>query len=204
MIVVFCAETISHLYLVLGSFSNTIMPKRHVLVDRTTPGPKQSKPTSINWELCVLCQDEDAEPLQCPARSTKASIGSAYSSLANHIMQFQQLGSMPIDINIERLDDGDDIEATFATHVARWHKSCRLKFNQTKLDRLQKKSSETSKAGTSATMNRRSSHYKIDLKEPICFLCTESEGSTGGSRTLQHRTRPHNDITANGHNRTTT
>ena len=130
MVVVVCVETVSHLYLVLGSFSNTIMPKRDVLVDRTTPAPKQSKPTSTNGELCVLCQDEDAEPLQCPARSTKASIGSGYSSLTNHIMQLQQLGSKPIDISIKRLDDGDGIEATFTTHVARWHKSCRLKFNQ--------------------------------------------------------------------------
>ena len=46
---------------------------------------------------------------------------------------------MPIDVDIEQLDDGDGIEATLMRHLAGLHKTCSLKFNQTKLERLQKK-----------------------------------------------------------------
>ena len=46
-------------------------------------------------------------------------------------MQFQSLGHMPMGIDI---DNGDDIEATFMGQQACWHKTCRLKFNQTKLE----------------------------------------------------------------------
>ena len=36
---------------------------------------------------------------------------------------------MPMDINLERLDDGTGIESTLTAHRAEWHKKCRLQFN---------------------------------------------------------------------------
>ena len=53
---------------------------------------------------------------------------------------------MPIDVDIKQFDDGYGIEATLMKHCAGWHKTYRLKFNQTKLERLQKKTKE--KPGT--------------------------------------------------------
>ena len=44
---------------------------------------------------------------------------------------------MGIDIN--RLGNGDGIEATLMRQQAFWHKACRLKFNQKKLDQMNKK-----------------------------------------------------------------
>ena len=46
---------------------------------------------------------------------------------------------MPMGIDINRLDNGDDIEATLMRQQAFWHKTCPLKFNQTKLYWLNKK-----------------------------------------------------------------
>ena len=60
------------------------------------------------------------EALQCPARSTKAP-ESGYTSLAQHLLQFQAHGHMPLDIEIERLDDGDGCEVTMRRHHASWH-----------------------------------------------------------------------------------
>lgn len=95
------------------------MAKRLILVDPTTPKPKYPKPAgTTNWELCVLCQKEIGEALQCPAKSTKAPIGSGYKSLAGHLGQFQELGHAPMDIDTERLNDGDGMEATMMTHLA--------------------------------------------------------------------------------------
>ncbi|MGH0137981.1 UNVERIFIED_CONTAM: hypothetical protein FKN15_068919 [Acipenser sinensis] len=155
------------------------MAKRHILVDPTTPKPKHPKPAgTTNWELCVLCQKEAGEAVQCPAKSTKAPIDSTYKSLAGHLSQFQELGHMPMDIDPERLNDGDGMEATMMTDLAGWHKTCRLKFNQRKLE-LQRKSREERKAGTSSAVHTLSKHGNIDLTEPICFLCDEPAGSAG-------------------------
>ena len=79
--------------------------------------------------------------LQCPyaVKNNKASVGSGYKTLVEQLTNFSELGHMPIDVDIEQLDDGDGIEATLMRHLAGLHKTCSLKFNQTKLERLQKK-----------------------------------------------------------------
>jgi len=68
------------------------------------------------------------------------------------------------------------IEATMTRHRASLHKTCCLKFNQTKLDRLGKKFlRETDSLG----MQTRSSHSKVDLKEATCLFCDNSAYSQG-------------------------
>ena len=85
-----------------------------------------------NWNLCVLCQLDTNASLECPARSTRPTFESGYKSLAEHLIQLQSLGCVA-DIDINRLDDGDGIEAMLMRHQACWHKACQLNFNQTKL-----------------------------------------------------------------------
>ncbi|RXM99009.1 Complexin-1 [Acipenser ruthenus] len=69
------------------------MAKR--LVDPTTPKPKHPKPAgTTNWELCVLRQKETGEALQCPAKSTKAPIGSGYKSIAGYLGATKDMGKM--------------------------------------------------------------------------------------------------------------
>ena len=117
--------------------SSVAMAKRHSLVDASTPMPSK-KPCITDWKFCIICQKDTKTGLECPARSSKAPIGSGYKSLADHLIQFQMHGCMPPDMDINRLDDGDGIEATFMRHHACWHKACRVKFSQTKLERLEK------------------------------------------------------------------
>ena len=157
------------------------MAKHYTLIDAFTPAPK--KPCITNWNLCVFCQENTKAALECPARSTKAPVGSGYKSLAEHLIQFQSLGHMPMNIYIERLDDGDSIEATMTRHQACWHKNCRLKFNQTKLNRLGKRfipeKDEHEGSSKSLGVQTRSSHGMVDLKEATCFFCDEPDGSAG-------------------------
>jgi hypothetical protein len=108
---------------------------------------------------------------------------------------------MPMDIDIETIDDGDGIEATLMRHHACWHKTCRLKFNQTKLERLEMRSTVEVEEGMNnekngddmeglqeekcqqkevgTAMRTRSSHERVGLKEAKCFLCDEPAGSAG-------------------------
>ena len=127
------------------------MAKCHVLIE--PPTPKQRKVTrTTNWELCCLCQEDTGAPLQCPVNSLRASTVSGYVSLANHLSEFAELGHLLMNIDTARLNDGDGMEATLVRHNARWHKTCRLKGNQTKLERLVK--SKDMKACPSAVTTR--------------------------------------------------
>ena len=154
------------------------MAKRHSLVDASTPMPFK-KPCITDWKLCVLCQKDTKAGLECPARSSKAPVGSGYKSLAEHLIQFQMHGCMPLDLDIKRLDDGDGIEATMMNHHACWHKACRVKFSQTKLERLERRlAGEKNKE--SLPMQTRSSHESVEsveLNEDRHFFCDEPAGS---------------------------
>ena len=48
---------------------------------------------------------------------------------------------MPINLDHVRLDEGDGIEMTLRANYARYHKSCKLLFNNTKLQKAEKRSS---------------------------------------------------------------
>jgi hypothetical protein len=127
----------------------------------------------------MLCQAKTIEALQCPTKVNRVNAPSGYHSLACHILQFQELGRMPMDIDTQRLDEGEGIEATMVNHLAVWHKTCRLKFNQTKLDRLKAKFASEGDADTSSAVHTRSSQSTVLLAEATCFFCDEHAGSEG-------------------------
>ncbi len=83
---------------------------------------------------------------------------------------------MPINVDITQLNDGDGMEATLMRHHASWHKTCRLKFSQMKLERLGKKSREV---GTSSSVHTRSKQSTADITKDQCFFCDEKAGSEG-------------------------
>ena len=85
------------------------------------------------WELCVICQESNKERLQCPTDSRRADKGAGYKTLADNLKQFADMGYMPKDVNLSRLDEGDGIAAAFFKHRAHYHKSCYALFNSKKL-----------------------------------------------------------------------
>ena len=119
--------------------SNTM--KRHALFNPALCStPKQPKATSaINWKLCFLCQTETDETLQCPARSLKLPVGSGCMLLAESLNQFKDLGIIPMDLDVEKLDEGIGIQETLMIHSTKWHKTCSLKFNKQALQRVSRK-----------------------------------------------------------------
>ena len=90
------------------------MAKWHVLVDTELkiPTAKRIDTGGINWNFCILCQ-KDGTGLRI-----------RYASLAEQLINFNELGHMQIEVDIKQLDDGSGIEATLAKHHAGWHKSC--------------------------------------------------------------------------------
>ena len=154
------------------------MHKRHVLIYPTQPSPKRSKPpTSTDWDICVLCQISTHETLQCPLRSTKQHVGSGYASLEEDLIRFQTLQRMPMDISLERLNDGDGIESTLTTHAAEWHKKCRLKFNRKAFDEQSRGELVTGQQRSTPTVHTRSANMLSESTEPTCFFCNDPAGS---------------------------
>ena len=116
------------------------------------------------------------EKLLCPARSTRASYGSGYDSFASNLLAFQELGPLPLKINIHALDEGDGIPETLQSHEAVWHKSCLNKFSTLKLQRAQKRKSEELES-PSPVKTRASFGISGDREiiGPLCFFCNKNE-----------------------------
>ena len=67
--------------------------------------------------------------------------GRGYSSLAGKLIEFNELVQLPFQL--ERLDEGQGIEMTMVANNAQYHQSCRLKYNNTKLKRAEKRALKT-------------------------------------------------------------
>ena len=81
------------------------------LVNFDGQGPSTSCTVKTDWKLCIICQEHTAEALRCPLQSKRADKGSGYTSLAEHLIQFNELGLLPSTFPIGRLDEGHGIEA---------------------------------------------------------------------------------------------
>jgi hypothetical protein len=73
--------------------------------------------------------------IACVGDTIESLISSAegYQMLAKHIPVFNDVNVLSIPMDIQRLDDGTGIDATLIGNNAKYHNSCRIKFNNTKL-----------------------------------------------------------------------
>ena len=150
------------------------MSKTFHIVDPNQPGPskEQDTPAKTDWSICFLCQEATGE-LQCPAQSKRHDVvlGQGYSSLVMNIRRFNELQEMPIPIDLRRLDEGSGMEATMLEHQAKYHPSCKWKFNNTKLKRAEKRYAKNA-AGLPdrKKFTRQSTRHETTSKE-VCFFC---------------------------------
>ena len=143
--------------------------------EKRTPGNSVSK---TNWQLCAICQEVTSEALQCPAGTKRSDVGAGYKTLAGNIEKFSELGCMPTNLCLSRLDEGNGIEGTFLVNKARWHKSCFALFNSAKLKRAEKRHATLEEDVVSGKITR--SNVSVCSKEtvPVSFICDKSDGQT--------------------------
>ncbi|KAJ8380702.1 hypothetical protein SKAU_G00014800 [Synaphobranchus kaupii] len=87
-----------------------------------------------------------------------------------------EIRQIPAEPDLDRLDDGNGIEATLMTNRAQWHKACRVKYSQTILQR-RRKSLEKVEQSDAPKVHTRSAHSHVDPKDPVCFFCNKPAGS---------------------------
>lgn len=149
------------------------MSKVYKMVDLSEPGPSDIECSPIDWTKCVLCQTNTSESLSCPADSKRDSKGTGYKTTAENLLAFEKLGCLPRTITLSRLDEGEGIEASFQHHKAKWHDTCRLKFNKTKLQRAEKRKASPEDSLTSDDRKKftRRSREEVPSAVHRCFFC---------------------------------
>jgi hypothetical protein len=188
--------------------------KKFKLVDgKSTTSQFPSERRSINWNLCVLCQEVEQEPLTCPNNSERADKGAGYKSLDGSLIQFSELGEMFSSILLSDLDEGIGIEANLTARDAKWHKSCRNGFNNTMLERAIKitgksdsiccdknnndvpsQEYETSNTETfECQVGHFTRSFAVDVSSsdftPSCFICDRTGGTLHEVTTFEADTR---------------
>ena len=126
-------------------------------------------PCLTDLDQCVLCQKDTSEKLCCPAESQRSNVGSGYHILADNLLSFSKIGCLPNTIYLSKLGDGEGIQATFEHHTARWHDSCRLEYNKTKLFRAEKRKTSCEH---SADVPRRYTRQSVDQPQPSVDKCS--------------------------------
>ena len=59
---------------------------------------------NIEWDKCLYCQKEKLnEKLSCPARLS----GVGYTSIAKNLINFSEIGCLPLDIYIYWMREGE-------------------------------------------------------------------------------------------------
>ena len=114
------------------------------LINPGLPVPsKETISRSTDCTKCIVCQTVTDERLQCPADIKRSDIDSGlrYSTFAHNLACFHELGSVPMSLDIQRLDEGNGVASTLGEHSAKWHKSCHVQFNTTLLKRDDKRQS---------------------------------------------------------------
>ena len=153
------------------------MAKKFQLVD-TFEQRTPTTPPETNWKLCLVCQEETTESLLCPVLSKRRDPGSGYTTMAANLVKFDELGKLPRTVQLQRLDEGQGVEATMVAHQAKWHKTCTLQYNNTMLRRAEKRPIASSSVfGCSDDVpgkRTRSLSSEATTSDASCFFCGES------------------------------
>jgi hypothetical protein len=130
-------------------------------------------PAVTNWQLCVICQQDTAENLVDPGKGMYRGSGKGcgYKLLAENILEFHKINCLSEDINIVRLDSGEGIEVTLKSNKAVWHKSCRNRFDNQKLQCAQKRKAKEEIEFQASPVKTRQSGVGSMARTSSCFFC---------------------------------
>ena len=138
------------------------MAKVHKIVDPVLPCSSTHHPTT-DWSKCLFCQRDSEEVLRCPQKT-------GYSTIADLLLGFSNISCLPRSLNLSRLDDGEGIVATLNHHQAKWHDSCRLKYNKTELRRAKKRARPLEEAADTGKKCTRQSLEQTCTSSEACFF----------------------------------
>ncbi len=123
----------------------------------------------MDWNHCIICQQDTTEPLKCPLHSPASSKTDAYESFLTNVEQFKAINALPTSIYF----GSEETPASFSRHVASWHKSCHLKYNNSKLNKAQKR--KRSNCSTMSDCEKQPSRKRQALNNDNCLFCEKGQ-----------------------------
>ena len=93
----------------------------------------------VDWEKCFICQTETCETLQSSSEAQLSDPAKAYNDLGERILKFELLNLLPVPLNLDELSGGTALETSLLNHKAKFHKTCKLKFGNEKLNKAIKR-----------------------------------------------------------------
>jgi len=105
-----------------------------------------------------------------------------YTNIATNVPLFQAMNALPIILDPARLDEGGGIEQTLRNNTAKYHQSCRLMFNNSELQRAQKRTLSAFDLPDESADKRKMPRRGRSPSLSECFLCEK----TGQTSELRH------------------
>ena len=135
------------------------------MVDRHTPQHKVKESASLNeaiplrdtdWSLCCLCQTSGGNTT-CPATN---GYPESYNTIANNVIALDKINQLPFPIDIRRLDNGSGIAASLLENKAIIHKACRIKTDDERVRRAQKRAAKTDNSSEVTSSPKKNSQHR--------------------------------------------
>ena len=93
----------------------------------------------VDWEKCFICQTEKRETLPNSSEAQSGDPAKAYSDLGERILKFESLNLLPVPLNLDELSGGTALGTSLLNHKAKFHKTCKFKFGNKKLEKAIKR-----------------------------------------------------------------
>lgn len=150
-------------------------PFRIVSSSDITSSLSNKSDTPLEWSKCIFCQEDTGKKLVCPADYADRFRGAGYKTIAETLQAFYDLGCLPDDVNLTRMNDGDGLEQTFVSRRAKFHTTCSLKFNKNELQRATKRKTSADEEISPGAKKKytRQNLFRKDEAADICFFCDE-------------------------------
>ena len=122
----------------------------------------------MDWSSYIICGSRKGEPLKCPVDSPHKDCEQVYKAFLQNVEQFKELDALPVNLKF-----GPEVSfELLAKSRASWHKSCHLKFSNSKLERARNKRKSDDYQDERLTRVKR----QFLSSKAVCLFC----GETGG------------------------
>ena len=135
----------------------------------------------IDWNRCLICQNEKPEKLLCPNNSKQRDKYAGYKSLAEDLECLDSIGMLPHGMKLSRFrNEGQSLGVSFVDNNAKFHKSCRNSCDKYHYERALQKSAKkicTESFSSEATLSHkgtRSTYENLNFVEGDMLLLRRS------------------------------
>ena len=135
---------------------------------------------TTNLDRCILCQQSNKKKLIQPGSSSREVDQTSYRTFARNIPLFAEINGLPILFNPARLNEGVGMESRLKRNKAKYHFSCKLLLNNTKLERAQMRAQHrASESVEDATEDNEDAQYhsrrprRSQSSQDLCFICDD-------------------------------